>query len=70
MAEYKSEQLVRGNLAILGDAAHVIWPMTGRGLLTGMEDASILAQLLETRNPKDSFASVLSSYEQARLPFI
>ncbi|MGP0125449.1 FAD-dependent monooxygenase [Pseudomonas bubulae] len=70
IAEYKPEQLVRGNLAILGDAAHVISPMTGRGLLTGMEDASTLAQLLASRNPKGSFASVLSSYEQARLPFI
>lgn len=70
IAEYKPERLARGNLAILGDAAHVISPMTGRGLLTGMEDASTLAQLLASRNPKGSFASVLGSYEQARLPFI
>lgn len=70
IAEYLPQRLARGNMAIIGDAAHVITPMTGRGLLSGMEDASTVAYLLARRSPGETFATVLARYEQARLPFI
>ncbi|ENY77156.1 salicylate hydroxylase Nah [Pseudomonas putida TRO1] len=70
IAEYLPQRLARGNMAIIGDAAHVITPMTGRGLLTGMEDASTVAHLLARRSPGETLATVLARYEQARLPFI
>ncbi len=57
-------------MAIIGDAAHVITPMTGRGLLTGMEDASTLAQLLADHKSEESYPALLARYEQIRLPFI
>ncbi|MCU1785210.1 FAD-dependent monooxygenase [Pseudomonas sp. 13B_2.1_Bac1] len=70
IAEYLPQRLARGNMAIIGDAAHFITPMTGRGLLTAMEDASTVAQLLARRSPGETLATVLARYEQARLPFI
>lgn len=70
IAEYKPERLVRGAMAIIGDAAHVVTPMTGRGYLTGMEDALVLAQKLATRAADEPVAAALVRYEAARLPFV
>ncbi|XAH22145.1 FAD-dependent monooxygenase [Xylophilus sp. GW821-FHT01B05] len=69
IAEYKPERLARGALAIVGDAAHVVSPMTGRGFVTGMEDAAVLARMLAERPASESIPSVLARYEAARLPF-
>lgn len=51
IAEYKPTQLASGLLAIIGDAAHVVSPMTGRGFLTGVEDGGLLARILADRQP-------------------
>ncbi|EJN28511.1 2-polyprenyl-6-methoxyphenol hydroxylase-like oxidoreductase [Pseudomonas sp. GM78] len=70
IAEYKPQRLARGALAIIGDAAHVVSPMTGRGFLTGVEDAAVLARLLAERSADEPVAAVLARYEAARLPFV
>ncbi|BCN37651.1 hypothetical protein ALDI51_09700 [Alicycliphilus denitrificans] len=70
IAEYKPQRLARGVLAIVGDAAHVVSPMTGRGFLTGVEDAAVLAQMLAERRADEPNAAVLTQYEAARLPFV
>jgi 2-polyprenyl-6-methoxyphenol hydroxylase-like FAD-dependent oxidoreductase len=70
IAEYKPERLARGALAIVGDAAHVVSPMTGRGFATGVEDAAVLAQLLADRRADEPVAVALARYEAARLPFV
>lgn len=70
IAEYKPTQLANGLLAIIGDAAHVVSPMTGRGFLTGVEDAGLLAKVLAEREPEEFFARALQRYERLRLPFV
>jgi 2-polyprenyl-6-methoxyphenol hydroxylase-like FAD-dependent oxidoreductase len=70
IAEYKPERLNEGALAIVGDAAHVVSPMTGRGFATGVEDAIVLADLLMRRDRNERVADVLTRYGEARLPFI
>jgi 2-polyprenyl-6-methoxyphenol hydroxylase-like FAD-dependent oxidoreductase len=70
IAEYKPERLARGALAIVGDAAHVVSPMTGRGFATGVEDAAVLARLLAGRQANEPVAAALARYEAARLPFV
>lgn len=46
IAEYVPSTLVRGRIALVGDAAHVSSPMTGRGFTEGLEDAQALAEML------------------------
>ncbi len=70
IAEYEPERLARGALAIVGDAAHVVSPMTGRGFATGVEDAAALASLLADRRGNEPVSVALASYEVARLPFV
>ena len=49
IAEYLPEKLVAGPLAIVGDAAHVVSPMTGSGFASGVDDAAVLARSLAQR---------------------
>jgi 2-polyprenyl-6-methoxyphenol hydroxylase-like FAD-dependent oxidoreductase len=70
IAEYKPERLARGTLAIVGDAAHVVSPMTGRGFATGVEDAAVLAKMLGSQRADEPIAAALARYEKARLPFV
>ena len=70
IAEYKPERLARGALAIVGDAAHVVSPMTGCGFATGVEDAAVLAKMLGNRRADEPIAAALARYEKARLPFV
>jgi len=70
IAEYRPERLAVGALAIVGDAAHVVSPMTGRGFATGVEDAAVLARLLANRRADEPVSAALARYEAARLPFV
>ncbi|HSV59392.1 MAG TPA: FAD-dependent monooxygenase [Variovorax sp.] len=70
IAEYRPERLARGALAMVGDAAHVVSPMTGSGFATGVEDAAVLAQMLADRRASEPVAAALARYEAARLPFV
>ena len=69
IAEYRPERLALGSLAILGDAAHVLSPMTGSGYATGVEDAALLAKMLAQRNGPEPLSALLKRYEGARLPY-
>ncbi|WP_280890901.1 FAD-dependent monooxygenase [Streptomyces sp. LBL] len=40
------DRLVRGRLVLVGDAAHVPSPMTGRGFGTSLDDAAALGRRL------------------------
>jgi 2-polyprenyl-6-methoxyphenol hydroxylase-like FAD-dependent oxidoreductase len=70
IAEYKPERLAHGALAIVGDAAHVVSPMTGRGFATAVEDAAALSRMLANRRPNEPVSAALARYEAARLPFV
>lgn len=58
-------RLVRGRLALLGDAAHSTTPDLGQGGCQAMEDAWVLGNVLCTTNR--SVPDALSRYEAARL---
>ncbi|MGI5219104.1 FAD-dependent monooxygenase [Nocardia sp. CA-290969] len=56
----------RGRVALLGDAAHPMFPFFAQGAVQAIEDAAALAQCLagEPENPEKA----LSVYEQLRIP--
>jgi 3-(3-hydroxy-phenyl)propionate hydroxylase len=73
VAEYSfraqiAEQWRRGNVFLLGDAAHLTPPFIGQGLGSGLRDAMNLAWKLAGVLMGDLSASVLDSYEQERKP--
>ena len=70
IAEYQPGKLAAGVLAIVGDAAHGVSPMTGRGFATGVEDAVVLSKLLTERHENEPICTVLARYQAARLPFV
>ena len=65
IAEYCPVRLVSGPLAIIGDAAHVASPMTGAGLITGLDDVEALGRAVEAQLAGGPPA--LAAYEAARL---
>jgi FAD-dependent urate hydroxylase len=58
------DRMVRGRVALLGDAAHATCPDLGQGGCQAMEDSLVLAQYLKTTNMGMSYA--LGRYEQDR----
>jgi 2-polyprenyl-6-methoxyphenol hydroxylase-like FAD-dependent oxidoreductase len=58
----------RGNVFLLGDAAHLTPPFIGQGLCAGMRDAANLAWKLAGVHNSTLDASLLDSYEQERKP--
>ncbi|MEY4412902.1 MAG: salicylate hydroxylase Nah [Pseudomonadota bacterium] len=68
IAEYQPESLAKGRLAIVGDAAHVVTPMTGSGFATSMDDAAVLAGLLAAQPHAVSVPTALAQYQAARMP--
>jgi salicylate hydroxylase len=55
---------VRGNITLLGDAAHPMLPFLGSGAAMGLEDAVVLARAFEQ---SASVAEALRRYQDARL---
>ena len=66
IAEYVPLRLASGRLAIVGNAAHVPTPMTGKGFDASVCDAEVLARMLREATPDDVAAS-LGKYESTRL---
>ena len=54
---------VRDRVALIGDAAHAMHPITGMGASLALEDAFVLAEELKTRTVPDA----LNEYERRRL---
>jgi 2-polyprenyl-6-methoxyphenol hydroxylase-like FAD-dependent oxidoreductase len=65
ISEYQPRHLVHGGFAIIGDAAHVVSPMTGRGFTTALEDADAVAACLA--NGVTPAATALKGFERQRL---
>ncbi len=64
VAEYWPPRLVRGRVALVGDAAHAATPMVGGGFRQGLYDAAALATALLTER---DYEVALSHYESQRL---
>jgi 2-polyprenyl-6-methoxyphenol hydroxylase-like FAD-dependent oxidoreductase len=58
------ETYVRGRIALLGDAAHAMPPFLGQGGCQALEDATVLAHELSTKDPKEA----LRAYDEERRP--
>ena len=56
------------SVCLMGDAAHAIVPFYGQGMNSGMEDCSILSELLDTMDSPADWDRTLSSYTAARKP--
>ncbi|MER7474548.1 FAD-dependent monooxygenase [Micromonospora sp. NPDC000018] len=66
IAEYVPERLVRGRVALVGDAAHVPTPMTGMGFATSLDDGAAIARALTDATP-ETVDKALLTYEDQRL---
>lgn len=65
IAEYVPENLVKGRLAIVGDAAHLPTPLTANGFNASLQDAATLGECVS--RGIDSPVEALSKYESIRL---
>jgi kynurenine 3-monooxygenase len=57
---------LQGKVALIGDAAHVLYPYYGQGANAGFEDCAVLMECLEEFG--DDWKTVFSEYEQLRKP--
>lgn len=67
IAEYIPDRLVRGRVALVGDAAHVPSPMTGRGFAESLLDAESLGNAINSHTGDRDYTPALLSYELDRL---
>ena len=62
---WPSRTLHRGNVVLVGDAAHAMLPTLGQGACQCLEDAAVLASAVAAENTLDQ---ALRRYEAARVP--
>jgi 2-polyprenyl-6-methoxyphenol hydroxylase-like FAD-dependent oxidoreductase len=62
------ESLVRGNVALIGDAAHPVLPFTSQGANSALEDAAMLAESLAACDADADVRLAMRSYDLARRP--
>lgn len=65
--EYIPDHLVKGRVAIIGDAAHVPAPITASGFNESLEDAVALGKCVSKGIEGDSAIEALKKYESLRL---
>lgn len=63
-----AQQYVQPRLALIGDAAHSIHPLAGQGVNLGLQDAFVLAQMIQQSQRDLGELSALRRYERARKP--
>jgi salicylate hydroxylase len=61
------EHCAAGRVALVGDAAHPVWPFLANGAAQALEDTVVIARCL-ARNDVKSAPAALREYEQRRLP--
>lgn len=61
-------EVVSSRVALIGDAAHGIHPLTGHGVNLGFQDARVLAKLIREARPVDDLGDLqlLKRYQRAR----
>ncbi|KAJ7260306.1 hypothetical protein B0H12DRAFT_1231798 [Mycena haematopus] len=59
---------VKGNVALLGDAAHAMFPTYGQGFAVGLEDAGTMATLFPSGTKASEIGSRLKAFEEIRKP--
>jgi 2-polyprenyl-6-methoxyphenol hydroxylase-like FAD-dependent oxidoreductase len=67
VSEYVPDRLARGRLALVGDAAHVATPMTGKGFGASLQDALALADAANEGVHGSGGQKALRCYEHTRL---
>lgn len=55
-------------VCLMGDSAHAIVPFYGQGMNSGMEDCSVLSELLDTMDSPADWGKTLSKYTSIRKP--
>ncbi|KAJ6563878.1 hypothetical protein B0H19DRAFT_73365 [Mycena capillaripes] len=59
---------VKGNVALLGDAAHAMFPTYGQGFAVGLEDAATIATLFPGGTEPSEIPSRLKTFQEIRKP--
>jgi len=67
IAEYVPDRLVNGRLALVGDAGHVLTPITASGFNASLQDAATLAECVATGVGDTAIPDALRTYEARRL---
>ena len=67
IAEYVPEVLVKGRIALVGDAAHVPTPLTASGFNASLEDAAILTDCVVKEIQGGDAVEALLEYQSRRL---
>jgi len=70
VCEYVPDQLVNGRIAIVGDAAHVLTPLTASGFNNSLQDAATLADCVAKGVEGNGVADALLEYESLRLNYV
>jgi 2-polyprenyl-6-methoxyphenol hydroxylase-like FAD-dependent oxidoreductase len=70
IAEYVPDRLVNGRLALVGDAGHVLTPLTASGFNASLQDAAILAECVAAGVGATATTDALRTYEARRLPLV
>ena len=56
------------SICLMGDASHAIVPFYGQGMNSGMEDCSVLSELLDAMNSPQDWANTMQQYTALRKP--
>jgi 2-polyprenyl-6-methoxyphenol hydroxylase-like FAD-dependent oxidoreductase len=67
IAEYVPEVLVKGRIALVGDAAHLPTPLTASGFNASLEDAATLADCVAKEIQRGDVVGALLQYQSSRL---